>query len=115
VPDIIADARALVARARETNKCLREARNVERALEDLKSAASAGNAQVAVGCLFAAGGIAVGLLTGWTGLGAAAGLGLAAGGLAGVANGLAAKKEAMEKAMRDLRRAMEDLRECLGS
>ena len=112
--DIITEARDLVQAARDSDRCLREARNVERKLEDLKDSTSAGNWQIISGVAASAGGIVIGLVTGWTGVGAAAGVGLAAGGLAAVAGGLGAKRDAMEKAMKELRRAIEDLQECLG-
>lgn len=113
--DLITEAKDLSQRAKAQNKCLDKAKAVDRALEDLKDAGSAGNWQIATGAVFVVAGFFVALGAGWTGVGAGVGAGMAAGGVSGVAGGLAAKRDAMERAMKALRRAVDDLRECLGS
>src|SRR6202035_2133700 len=112
--DVITEARDLIQQAKSKEKCLDKATAVERALEDLKSAAGAGRWQrITGGVLMGIGAVTV-IATWWTGVGGAVGTGVFGAGVGTVAGGLAVKADAMEKAMKDLKRAIEDLKKCLG-
>ena len=106
---LIDEANKLVTEAKGKGKCLDQAKNVERKLEDIKDAARVGNTGIFIGCgAIVIGGIAAFFTFGLGGT-------VAVGGGVAVANGLDAKASALSKATKELQRAVEDLKACLGA
>lgn len=110
MPTLVETAKSLVQEARQREKCLALATQVDRRLEDLNDASKTGNGSVAAGGLLILGGLAVGIF-----VNPFAGFAMAVGGAVGVANGLDAKAAALKKATKELQRAVDDLQQCLRS
>ena len=114
MPSLIDEVNELIRQAEASGRCADKVKDAKRAKEDLSDAGSAGNGSIGVGAIIVVAGVVVGFFTGWTGIGALAGVGLAAAGVASVVSNLDLKANEMKKAKKELQRAKDDLQECLG-